>query len=62
MSAPEETKEQTEVVMDDAEKAMPSPQQEVVFSSFSILDKLLMYVIVYIQTNILFRAGGNCKE
>lgn len=33
MSGAEEVKEQTEVVMEDADKAMPSPQQEVVFTS-----------------------------
>lgn len=33
MSGAEEVKDQTEVVMEDGEKAMPSPQQEVVFRS-----------------------------
>lgn len=31
MSGAEEVKEHPEVVMEDADKAMPSPQQEVVF-------------------------------
>lgn len=62
MSGTEEVKEQTEVVMEDAEKSIPSTQQEVVFTSCSLGDAFQLYPCHFSSDSYVFLAGGSCKE